>query len=159
MIPTHIEKRKEGLMRRTLTWFAGMGLLVSASAAVAGPARYVPAAEGFPFSKAVAVDGVLYLSGEIGTGPDGKLVQGFDAQVRQTMDNIVATLAGEGLTTDDVFKCTVYLADMSQWGAFNRIYLSYFKPGRLPARSALGVNGLAMGAVTEVECWASLHPK
>ncbi|KAJ8137144.1 hypothetical protein OY671_009643, partial [Metschnikowia pulcherrima] len=117
------------------------------------------ATEGFPFSKAVEVDGVSYLSGEIGTGPDGKSVQGFDAQVRQTMDNIVATLAREGLTTDDVFKCTVYLADMSQWSAFNRIYSSYFKPGRLPARSALGVNGLAMGAVTEVECWATFRGK
>lgn len=146
-------------MRRFIVQAMGLSLLAPMAVAHAAPARHVPAAEGFPFSKAVAVDGVLYLSGEIGTGPDGKLVQGFDAQVRQTMDNIVVTLAREGLTTDDVFKCTVYLADMSQWGAFNRIYVSYFKPGRLPARSALGVNGLAMGAVTEVECWATLRGK
>lgn len=146
-------------MRRFTTHAIGLSLLAPMATADAAPARHVPAAVGFPFSKAVAVDGILYLSGEIGTGPDGKLVQGFDAQVRQTMDNIVATLAREGLNTDDVFKCTVYLADMSQWSAFNRIYVSYFKPGRLPARSALGVNGLAMGAVTEVECWATLPRK
>ena len=76
-------------MRRFTMHAIGLSLLAPMATADAAPARHVPATEGFPFSKAVAVDGVLYLSGEIGTGPDGKLVQGFDAQVRQTMDNIV----------------------------------------------------------------------
>jgi enamine deaminase RidA (YjgF/YER057c/UK114 family) len=54
---------------------------------------------------------------------------------------------------DQVVKCTVMLADMGQWGAFNGVYLSYFKPGRLPARSVVGAN-LAGGMQVEVECWA-----
>jgi enamine deaminase RidA (YjgF/YER057c/UK114 family) len=57
---------------------------------------------------------------------------------------------------DEVVKCTVFLADMSKYAAFNEIYVSYFKPGRMPARSAMGVSNLANGAALEVECWA--HP-
>jgi 2-iminobutanoate/2-iminopropanoate deaminase len=61
-------------------------------------------------------------------------------------------LAGAGL--DDVFKCTVMLADMSQWARFNAVYVTYFKPDRLPARSAFGASGLAFGAGVELECMA-----
>jgi enamine deaminase RidA (YjgF/YER057c/UK114 family) len=74
------------------------------------------------------------------------------------MDNIGAVLAAHGLGFDDVFKCTVMLADMSQWGEFNKVYVGYFKPDRRPARSAFGANGLALGAALEVECWAHAPP-
>ena len=53
-----------------------------------------------------------------------------------------------------MFKCTVMLADMAEWEAFNKIYVTYFKPDRLPARSAFGANGLARGARVELECVA-----
>ena len=118
--------------------------------------RFIPPPEPYPFSTAVAVDGILYISGEIGTGPDGKLVEGFEAQARQTMDNIATTLKAQQLTMDDVFKCTVYLAHIDRWADFNKIYVPYFKAGRLPARSAVGANGLAEGALMEVECWARI---
>jgi 2-iminobutanoate/2-iminopropanoate deaminase len=107
-----------------------------------------------PFSAAVRVENILYLSGQIGVGADGQLPQQFADQVRQTMENVAATLKGSGSGLDDVFKCTVMLADMSHWQEFNKIYVTYFKPERLPARSAIGANGLARGAMLELECVA-----
>ena len=79
---------------------------------------------------------------------------GIEPETKQMMENIREVLQGNNLTFDDVFKCTAMLADMSKWGAFNKIYVTYFKPEHLPARSALGANGLALGAQVELECWA-----
>lgn len=109
-----------------------------------------------PFSQAVRVGDVLYLSGMLGNVPGtAELVPGgLEAEARQTMENIRAVLAENGLGFDAVFKCTVMLADIAHWAAFNRIYLACFDPDRLPARSAFGANGLALGAQVEVECWA-----
>jgi 2-iminobutanoate/2-iminopropanoate deaminase len=109
-----------------------------------------------PFSQAVRVGDILYLSGALGNVP-GKLELvpgGIVAETRQTMENIGAVLKENGLTFADVFKCTVMLADMSRWAEFNRIYITYFDPDRLPARSAFGTNGLALGAQVELECCA-----
>lgn len=113
-------------------------------------------AAGLPFSQAVRVGDVLYLSGCLGNVP-GKMELvpgGMEAETRQTMENIRAVLTANGLTFDAVFKCTVMLADMSEWTAFNRVYLGYFKPDRLPARSAFGASALALGARVELECCA-----
>ena len=107
-----------------------------------------------PFSSAVRVGDILYLSGVIGTRDDGSLPPGIEAQSRQVMDNIGAMLARAGRSFDDVFKCTVMIDDMKQWQAINAVYVTYFKPERLPARSAFGADGLALGALVEVECLA-----
>lgn len=107
-----------------------------------------------PFSEAVRVDDTLYLSGQIGRTPDGKLPDGIEAQARQTMDNIGVTLAKAGASWSDVVKCTVMLDDMKDWPAFNEVYATYFEPGKFPARSAFGADGLALGALVEVECLA-----
>jgi 2-iminobutanoate/2-iminopropanoate deaminase len=107
-----------------------------------------------PFSPVVRVGNVLYLSGQIGAGPDGRLPPEFGAQARQTMENVSATLKDAGSSYDDVFKCTVMLTDMSHWEEFNKIYVTYFKPERLPARSAIGASALARGAMIELECAA-----
>lgn len=109
-----------------------------------------------PFSQAVRVGDVLYLSGALGNVP-GKMELvpgGMEAETRQTMENIKTVLHDNGLTFDHIFKCTVMLADMSKWSDFNKVYLTYFKPDRLPARSAYGTNGLALGAQVELECTA-----
>ncbi len=109
-----------------------------------------------PFSQAVRVGDVLYLSGALGNKPGTlELVPGgMAAEARQTMENIGAVLRENGLSFRDVFKCTVMLADMSKWADFIKVYIGYFEPDRLPARSAFGANGLALGAQVEVECWA-----
>jgi reactive intermediate/imine deaminase len=113
-----------------------------------------------PFSQAVRVGDVLYLSGALGNLP-GKMELvpgGMRAEARQTMENIGTVLKEAGLSFADIFKCTVMLADMSKWAEFNEVYVTYFDPDRLPARSAFGANGLALGAQVEVECMA-LFPK
>lgn len=112
--------------------------------------------DGVPFSEAVRVGNTYYLSGQVGVIP-GKLALvsgGMENEARQTLENIGTVLARYGLGFDNVVKCTVMLADMSEWGAFNDIYRTYFKPP-YPARSALGANGLALDARVEVECIAA----
>lgn len=112
----------------------------------------------YPFSEAVAYGGVLYLSGDIGTGADGQLVDGGIApETRQTLENINATLGRHGLAMGDIIKCTVFLADIAEWPAFNEIYAGYFEKGRYPARSALAAAGLALGARVELECIAAVQ--
>jgi reactive intermediate/imine deaminase len=112
-----------------------------------------------PFSQAVRVGDVLYLSGALGNVP-GRLELvpgGLEAEARQTMENIRSVLEENDLTFADVFKCTVMMADMTKWPDFNRIYLGYFDPERLPARSAFGASGLALGAQVELECCAYIR--
>ena len=109
-----------------------------------------------PFSSAVRVGDLLFLSGQLGNTPDGKLPQGIEAQARQTMENIGAVLKGQGLGFGDLVKCTAMLEDMADWPAFNRVYVTYFPDGKYPARSAFGADGLALGALLEVECIAHI---
>ncbi len=112
--------------------------------------------DGLPFSDAVQAGDMLYLSGQIGVAEGTTMLVpgGIEGEARQTMDNIGAVLQRRGLGFDALVKCTVMLADMADWPAFNRVYVSYFEPGRLPARSAFGASGLAFGGRIEVECWA-----
>lgn len=109
---------------------------------------------GLPFSSAVQVDKTLYVSGNLGNAPGSlDLVPGgIAAETRQTMENIKAVVEQFGSSMDRVVKCTVFLADMSEWGAMNEVYRTYFK--NPPARSALGASGLALGARVEIECIA-----
>src|SRR5436190_23115818 len=107
-----------------------------------------------PFSEAVRVGDMLYLSGQIGIASDGKLPAGIEAQARQAMDNIGEVLKRQGLGFGDIVKCTVMLDNMADWPAFNQVYVTYFPDGKYPARSAFGADGLALGALVEVECIA-----
>lgn len=114
-------------------------------------------ARNLPFSEAVRVGNLLFLSGQVGNIPGSlELVPGgIQAETRQTLENIKTTLAKHGSSMLQVVKCTVFLADMSEWKAMNEVYVEFF-PGNLPARSALGTSGLALGARTEIECIASV---
>lgn len=107
-----------------------------------------------PFSAAVRVDNMLYLSGDIGYDRDtGKLVEGgIQPETRKTLENIQAKLEMFGSSMERVVKCTVFLADIAEWSAMNEVYVEFF-PNK-PARSALGSSGLALGARTEIECIA-----
>ena len=110
-----------------------------------------------PFSDAVRVGNILYLSGDIGVDyTTMKLVPGgIKAETKQAMENIKATLEKYGSSMDNVFKCTVMITDMKEWPLMNEVYVTYFKKDRLPARSAIGANGLALGAKVEIECIAT----
>ena len=119
--------------------------------------QYLPrsslAGRPLPFSSAVRIGDILYMSGQMGFRDDGTLPEGMEAQARRTMENIGVVLESAGLGFSDVFHCTVMLADMSQWAAFNTVYLEYFSEP-LPTRSAFGANGLALGGLVELECQA-----
>lgn len=108
-----------------------------------------------PFSDAVRVGNLLFLSGQVGTKPGTfELVEGGTlAEARQTLENIKRVVEANGSSMDQVVKCTVMLEDMSEWGAVNGVYREFF-PDRKPARSAFGTNGLALGASMEIECIA-----
>ncbi len=137
-------------------------LIMSSTAEAAEPAR--PAVEHLgrpnlngqplPFSDAVRVGDVLYLSGQLGIGADGKLPEGIEAQTKQALENVGAILRRQGLGYEDVFHCTAMLSDMANWPAMNKVYVTYFPEGKRPARSAFGASGLALGGLIELECQA-----
>ncbi|MFB0873617.1 MULTISPECIES: RidA family protein [unclassified Sphingobium] len=110
-----------------------------------------------PFSPAVRAGDILYMSGQIGQAPQGtdRHGDGFDMAVDEAMNSIGRILKDNGLSFRDVVKCTVMLDDMADWPRFNRVYVRFFEGGRLPARSAFGTDGLALGAPVEVECIAA----
>jgi reactive intermediate/imine deaminase len=148
-------------MRNRMTALLGACLLGACAPPASAPdVEYVPLPGGrsLPFSAAVRVGSMLYLSGQIGTDETGRLVSGgIEAETRQTLDNIRGVLEANGSSLDRVVKCTVMLADIGEWEAMNRVYVGYF-PRILPARSAFGASGLALGARIEIECWAAVGP-
>lgn len=108
-----------------------------------------------PFSEAVRVDNILFLSGVLGTDSTGKLASGGIAgETRQALENVKAALARNGVGMDRVVKCTVMLADIGEWAAMNVVYRTYF-PDTKPARSAFGASGLVLGGRLELECIAA----
>jgi len=110
-----------------------------------------------PFSAAVRVGPMLYLSGQLGTDSTLQLVAGgIGPETRQALENIRTIVTRAGGTMDRIVKCTVMLADVAEWGAMNAEYVKFF-PDRKPARSALGASGLALGARVEIECIAALE--
>jgi len=135
-----------------------IGVLMMTGPAAARPAveyspRFSVNRQLLPYSSAVRVGDVLYLSGQMGFRDNGTLADGMEGQTRQAIENIRGVLAGAGLELHDVFHCTVILSDMKQWSAFNRVYLEYFREP-LPTRSAFAANGLVLGGLVELECQA-----
>ena len=112
---------------------------------------------GLPFSAAVRVGNMLYLSGQIGVVPGTRQLAdtGITGQTRQTLENIKATLAYAGSSLERVVKCTVFLLDIKDFAAMNAVYTTYF-PKDPPARSTIAASGLALGAKVEIECLATV---
>jgi reactive intermediate/imine deaminase len=110
-----------------------------------------------PYSTAVRVDNMLYLSGALGVVPGTRELAegGIQAETRQTLENISASLEMFGSSMENVVKCTVFLADIAEWGAMNEVYITFF-PNR-PARSAVGNSGLGLDARIEIECMAVIR--
>src|SRR3989442_14852374 len=112
---------------------------------------------GLPFSAAVRVGNMLYLSGQIGNVPGTRQLAdtGITGQTRQTFENIRTTLAYAGSSLERVVKCTVFLVDIKDFAAMNAVYVTYF-PKDPPARSTVAGSGLALGARVEIECLATV---
>ncbi len=108
-----------------------------------------------PFSHAVEVDGWIQLTGQMPTDPEDDnipLPQGVEAQTRRVMDNLIIVLNGLGLDLSHVLSCRVYLTEFARdYEVMNQTYRSYFPPGRLPARTCIGVTGLARQALVEID--------
>ena len=117
--------------------------------------RILPAS--LPFCEGTASGGLVFLSGQLGNVPGTlTLVEGgIEAEARQALANIRTALQAQGLDLDRLLRCTVMLADMAEWPAFNAVYAAFFAGHPLPARSAFGCNGLALGARVEIECTAA----
>ena len=126
------------------------------------PVEYFPVASTLdslklPFSEAVRVGSMLYLSGAMGIDDAGTLVPGgIETETRRALENIRSVLERHGSSMDRVIKCTAMLADMGEWAAMNRVYIEHFSKD-LPARSAFGVSGLALGGRVEIECIATVE--
>jgi 2-iminobutanoate/2-iminopropanoate deaminase len=108
-----------------------------------------------PFSPAVQVGNLVFVSGTLGTAKDGTLVPGgITAETRQVLENIKGVLAAAGLGMDRVVQCTAFLADLAEWPAMNAVYRSYFPNGKFPARAAVQAT-LLFGARVELQCTAA----
>ena len=115
-----------------------------------------PTKNSLPFSAAVRVGNMLYVSGQMGTDESLKIVAGgIEAETRQTLANMKAILERHGSSLDRVVKCMVMMADMSEWPAMNAVYVQHFT-NHLPARSAFGAASLALGGRVEIECMATV---
>ncbi|WP_405207868.1 RidA family protein [Aquimarina sp. LLG6339-5] len=114
-----------------------------------------PKKENAPFSDAVQVGDLYFLSGQVGMNhTTRKLVEGgIEAETKQTLENIKAVLEHHDMNMNDVVKCTVILSDINDFAAFNKVYKTYF-PNK-PARTTFAAKGLAVGAKIEIECVAS----
>mgnify|MGYP002509692243 CR=1 FL=1 len=114
-----------------------------------------PAAIG-PYSQAIAMNGVLFTSGQIPVDPaSGEIVAGgITEQAEQVMKNLAEVLKEAGATFESVAKTTCFLADMGDFAAFNTVYAKYFTGN--PARSCVAVKALPKGVLCEVECIAEI---
>lgn len=115
------------------------------------------AVAGLPFSPAVKVGNIIYLSGQLGNrmGTRTLVPGGIGPETRQTLLNIRTVLEAAGSSLENVIKCTVFLADIADYEAMNREYARVFSV-EPPARSTIAGSGLALGARVEIECMATV---
>jgi 2-iminobutanoate/2-iminopropanoate deaminase len=140
---------------------AGFGLALSGHVIAGNPeVEHFSSNPGMqlPFSDAVRVGNMLYLSGKIGNIPGTRNLAegGIAGQTRQALENIKASLEKYGSSMDEVVKCTVFLADIAEWDEMNEVYVQFFSVNP-PARSALGASGLALNSRVEIECFAAMR--
>ena len=116
------------------------------------------AKQNMPFSEAVRVGNMLYLSGQVGNIPGemNVVTGGIGHETRQTMENIKEVLERYGSSMDQVVKCLCMLEDINEWAEMSGEYVKFF-PNHKPARSAFAGSGLAIGAKVEIECWATIN--
>jgi reactive intermediate/imine deaminase len=147
-------------MRVLMLVALGCGLAVRAAAQQPTDRHIINAPgapPGLPFSSAVRIGNVLYLSGQIGVLPGTRQLAdtGIAGQTRQVFENMKAVLAYAGSSLERVFKCTVFLSNIADYAKMNEVYAAYF-PKDPPARSTVAGSGLALGARVEIECSATV---
>ncbi len=107
------------------------------------------------FSHAAEVDGWIFFTGQMPTWPDDPdqpLPQGVEAQTKRVMDNLIIVLQGLGLGLEHAAQVRIYLTEFERdYAVMNQTYQAYFEPGRLPARTCIGVTALAVGALVEID--------
>lgn len=115
----------------------------------------------YPFSPGVISNGLLFVSGQVGTDPQtGKLVAGgVEAETAQTIQNIKSVLTDAGASLDDVVSVTVYLSNMDDFAKMNGVYKQFFKEGSYPARTTVGVARLVFGSTVEMTMTAAMPRK
>lgn len=108
-----------------------------------------------PFSHAVECDGWVFVTGQMpfsGTGLHSGYPEGIEAQTHAVMANLKTVLEGCGLGLPNVLSARIFLTHFDEdYARMNEAYRSYFPPGRLPARTCVGVTGLAQGARVEID--------
>lgn len=108
-----------------------------------------------PFSHAVEADGWVFVTGQMPTdpaAPDAPLPEGIEAQTRRVMANLAIVLEGIGLGFEHVTMARIYLTQFERdYAALNALWPSFFTPGKLPARTTIGVTALAVGALVEID--------
>jgi len=129
----------------------------AAPAASPAPARQVITAAGAaapiaPYSPAIRVGDLIFFSGQIGGRPGGGMAEDIRGQVRQSLENLRTLMDAAGIGPQDLVKCSVFLADIADYGAMNEVYGQFFRGNPPPARTALSVAGLPAGARVEIEC-------
>lgn len=113
---------------------------------VDGPERVAP------YSHAVEVDGWLFITGQMPIAPDGSVPQGIEAQTAVVMENLKGVLQGVNADLSQVVSARVFLTDFdAHYERMNKVYASYFRQGRFPARTCVGVTGLARGCLVEID--------
>ena len=109
-----------------------------------------------PYSQAVAVGNLIFVSGQIGIEPlSNALVEGIAAQTRQALKNVAAVLGAAGSGLEDVVRADVFVADMGDFAEANKIYAEYFSADPKPARVTCGVRELPKNALIEISCIAA----
>lgn len=108
-----------------------------------------------PFSHAVEADGWVFVTGQMPTdpaAPDAPLPEGIEAQTRRVMANLAIVLEGIGLSFEHVTMARIYLTQFERdYADLNALWPSFFTPGKLPARTTIGVTALAVGALVEID--------
>jgi len=108
-----------------------------------------------PFSHAVEADGWVFVTGQMPTdpgAPDAPLPAGIEAQTRRVFDNLKIVLGGVGLGLEHITMARIYLTAFERdYAALNALWPSFFEPGKLPARTTIGVTALAVGALVEID--------
>lgn len=105
-----------------------------------------------PYSHAVEVDGWLFLTGQMPIGADGSVPEGIEAQTHVVFSNLNSVLARLDSSLAEVVSTRVFLTDFkAHYERMNRVYETYFERGRFPARTCVGVTGLARDCLVEID--------